>query len=428
MTFKTSKILPTLLGGAALSCLLHVNAIAQEDDDTEIEISTIDENVDDDALLQEKVVVTGSLLRRSEFSSASPIQVLTAETATLEGLISTADIIQGSSIAAGSVQLNNQFGGFVIDGGLGVNTVSLRGLGDQRTLVLLNGRRPGPSGTRGAVGAFDLNLIPDSAVTRAEILKDGASTIYGSDAVGGVVNIITRTSIDEPELTVEVNAPFSSGGESFSIDGAYGFNFDTGSVALSAQYTKREDLSVGDRSYLSCDRDLVRGSAGILIDRVDRSINAGTPNENCDNVYANTFINALNFGERYIPSPDGVTTGPIAGYRPRTNATYLTAAEGPAYFEDDLYDPRVDSEDAINAQETLSLFATSDLPSTFWAVSIGKVKRSSRSAKRRVMGGASSFHISVAREQASNTTQNTIMPLVELLFRSPRSQAMLKWI
>lgn len=161
MTFKTSKILPTLLGGAALSCLLHVNAIAQEDDDTEIEISTIDENVDDDALLQEKVVVTGSLLRRSEFSSASPIQVLTAETATLEGLISTADIIQGSSIAAGSVQLNNQFGGFVIDGGLGVNTVSLRGLGDQRTLVLLNGRRPGPSGTRGAVGAFDLNLIPE---------------------------------------------------------------------------------------------------------------------------------------------------------------------------------------------------------------------------------------------------------------------------
>lgn len=157
-----------------------------------------------------------------------------------------------------------------------------------------------------------------------------------------------------------MNAPFSSGGESFSIDGAYGFNFDTGSVALSAQYTKREDLSVGDRSYLSCDRDLVRGSAGILIDRVDRSINTGTPNENCDNVYANTFINALNFGERYIPTPDGVTTGPIAGYRPRTNASYLTAAEGPAYFEDDLYDPRVASEDAINAQETLSLFATSD--------------------------------------------------------------------
>ncbi|MEL6665309.1 MAG: TonB-dependent receptor [Pseudomonadota bacterium] len=358
MKTKTSMILPTLLGSVALSCLIQSNAIAQEEEASEPEISTIDENAQDDSFVQDKVVVTGSLLRRSEFSSASPIQVLTAETATLEGLISTADIIQGSSIAAGSVQLNNQFGGFVIDGGLGVNTVSLRGLGDQRTLVLLNGRRPGPSGTRGAVGAFDLNLIPDSAVTRIEILKDGASTIYGSDAVGGVVNIITRTSVDKPELTVEVNAPFAGGGETFSIDGAYGFNFDRGNIALSGQYTKREDLSIGDRSYLACDRDLIKNEAGILIDRVDRSINAGTPNENCEKILSNTFLYGLNFGERYIPSPDGVIEGPIDGYRLRTNSNY--SSEGPAYFEDDFYDPRVNSADAINALETLSLYATSD--------------------------------------------------------------------
>ena len=357
MSFRKSKILPTLLGGAAVGCLMAASAIAQ-DETADPTISTIDE--EDDVSVQEKIVVTGSLLQRSEFSSAAPIQVLTAEVATLEGLISTADIIQGSSIAAGSVQLNNQFGGFVIDGGLGVNTVSLRGLGDQRTLVLVNGRRPGPSGTRGAVGAFDLNLIPDSAVTRVEILKDGASTIYGSDAVGGVVNIITRTSIDKPEITVEVNAPFESGGESFSIDGAYGLNFDTGNIALSAQYTKREDLSIGDRDYLACDRDLITGPDGTLVDREDRSINAGTGNANCENIYANTFINARNFGERYIPSPDAITEGPVSGYRLRTNSNYLTSPDGQAYFEDDLYDPRVNSSDAISAQETLSLFATSD--------------------------------------------------------------------
>lgn len=356
MNLGKSKILPTLLGGAAVGCLMAASAIAQEET-AEPTINTIDE--EDDVSVQEKVVVTGSLLQRSEFSSAAPIQVLTAEVATLEGLISTADIIQGSSIAAGSVQLNNQFGGFVIDGGLGVNTVSLRGLGDQRTLVLVNGRRPGPSGTRGAVGAFDLNLVPDSAVTRVEILKDGASTIYGSDAVGGVVNIITRTSIDEPELTVELNAPFESGGESFSIDGAYGFNFDTGNIALSAQYTRREDLSIGDRDYLACERDLITGSDGTLIDREDRSINAGTGYANCENVYANTFIEYAT-GDRYIPTPDGVTEGPISGYRIRTNSSYSTSPDGQAYFEDDLYDPRVNSEDAINALETISLFATSD--------------------------------------------------------------------
>lgn len=359
MNVRKTKILPTLLGGVAVGCLIAASAIAQEET-TEPAVSTIDEDEEDAVSVQEKVVITGSLLQKSEFSSAAPIQVLTAETATLEGLISTADIIQGSSIAAGSVQLNNQFGGYVVDGGLGVNTVSLRGLGDQRTLVLINGRRPGPSGTRGAVGAFDLNLMPASAVTRVEILKDGASTVYGSDAVGGVVNIITRTTIDKPEVTVELNAPFESGGESFSINGAYGLNFDTGNIALSAQYTKREDLSVGDRDFLRCDRDLIRDANGNLIDREDRSINAGTANDNCDNIYANTFINAFNFGERYIPSPDGVTEGPIPGFRPRTNATYLSSPDGQAYFEDDLYDPRANSSDAINQQETLTLFATSD--------------------------------------------------------------------
>lgn len=359
MSYNYSRALPQLLCGSALACLFGSAAIAQEEPAAP-EVETIDEQPEDDASVQEKVVVTGTLMRRSEYSSASPIQVLTAENATLKGLVSTADIIQGSSIAAGSVQLNNQFGGFVVDGGLGINTVSLRGLGDQRTLVLINGRRPGPSGTRGAVGAFDLNLMPSSAVTRVEILKDGASTIYGSDAVGGVVNIITRTSVDEPELTVETNVPFESGGETFTVNGAFGLNFDTGSVAISGQYTKREDLSIGDREYLRCDRDLVSGLDGALIDREDRSINAGTPNENCSNIYANTFLNAFNFGERYIPSPDGETIGPIEGYRPRTNSSYLSSPDGQAYFEDDLYDPRIDSEDAINALETFSLFATSD--------------------------------------------------------------------
>lgn len=360
MKIRLSKVLPTLLGGVATGCLVALAAAAQDTSDEPV-IVPIDEDAPDDGeLVQEKVVVTGSLLQKTEFSSAAPIQVLTAEVASLEGLISTADIVQGSSIAAGSVQLNNQFGGYVVDGGLGVNTVSLRGLGDQRTLVLVNGRRPGPSGTRGAVGAFDLNLIPQSAVTRIDILKDGASTIYGSDAVGGVVNIITRTSIDQPELNVSASAPFDSGGETFSIDGAYGFNLAKGSVALSAQYSKYEDLSIGDRDYLACDRPLIRDADGQLIDREDRSINAGTPNENCSNIYANSFINAFNFAERYIPSPDGVTEGPIPGYRLRTNSNYLTSPDGQAYYEDDLYDPRVNSANAINAQEFFSLFATSD--------------------------------------------------------------------
>src|SRR3546814_17826103 len=79
---------------------------------------------------------------------------------------------------------------FVTNGGSGAQTISLRGLGAERTLVLLNGRRAGPAGTRGAVSAFDLNVLPQQIMQRVDILKDGASSIYGSDAVAGVVNLI----------------------------------------------------------------------------------------------------------------------------------------------------------------------------------------------------------------------------------------------
>ncbi|WP_417467394.1 TonB-dependent receptor plug domain-containing protein [Maricaulis sp.] len=314
---------------------------------------------------EEVIVVTGSLIRRSEFTSTAPIQVVSAEIATLEGLVDAAEMLQGASVASGSVQLNNQFGGYVVEGGTGVNSVSLRGLGAQRTLVLVNGHRPGPAGTRGQVGSFDLNVIPSSIVQRFEILKDGASSIYGSDAVSGVVNVITRREVDRPEITVSVNAPLAGGGETYDINGAYGFNFNRGSIVLAAEYQVREELDIGDREYLSCPQDLVRDSAGgNIIDREDRSILAGTELAGCNNVYANTIIDAF-FGTRYVPDPDGLSGGAlIPGYRPRANGRYDDPA-GEAYYEDVLNDARVLSRDAINRQERMSLYASSDFSLDF---------------------------------------------------------------
>ncbi|MCC6789893.1 MAG: TonB-dependent receptor plug domain-containing protein, partial [Hyphomonadaceae bacterium] len=274
---------------------------------------------------EEEVVVTGSRIRRDEFTSTAPIQVITGETATLEGLIDAGEVLQSSSVAAGSFQLNGQFGGFVVEGGTGINSVSLRGLGAQRSLVLLNGRRPGPAGVRGQVGAFDLNVIPSSVVQRYEILKDGASSVYGSDAVAGVVNVITVDRIDDPIINFEINQPFEDGGESYSIDGAYGLNFSRGNVVIAGQYQVREDLSVGDRDYLSCPQDLIYSpTTGARIDREDRSILRNTNLAGCNNIYFNTVIVGAN---RYVPSPNGVTTGPIPGYRPRANRTYAQAPQ-----------------------------------------------------------------------------------------------------
>lgn len=310
---------------------------------------------------EEEVVVTGSRIRRDEFTSSAPIQVITGETATLEGLIDAGEVLQSSSVAAGSFQLNGQFGGFVVEGGTGINSVSLRGLGAQRSLVLLNGRRPGPAGVRGQVGAFDLNVIPSSVVQRYEILKDGASSVYGSDAVAGVVNVITVDRVDDPIINFEINQPFEDGGESYSIDGAYGLNFSRGNVVIAGQYQIREDLSVGDRDYLSCPQDLIYSpTTGARIDREDRSILRNTNLAGCNNIYFNTVIDAV-YGTRYIPDPaGGPGNGIIPGYRPRANQNYPQGDPNTAYYEDVLNDRRFASTDAIERQERASLFVTSN--------------------------------------------------------------------
>lgn len=306
----------------------------------------------------ETIIVTGSHIRHDEFTSSAPIQIITAESATMEGLIDTGDILQGASVASGSVQLNNRFGAFVVDGGTGVRPVSLRGLGAQRSLVIINGRRAGPSGTRGAVGAFDLNVIPDSIVQRYEILKDGASSIYGSDAVAGVVNIITRTTIDSPEISFDYTMPAESGGESYTFSGATGFNFDRGNIVLAGQIESRNPIRLSDRDFLSCQQDLIRDLNGNLIDREDRGVMGGTAYAGCENLYANTFIDGFT-DERYIQSPDGSTVGPIAGYRPRMNGRYDDPG-GQAYYEDQVFFPFANSEMVQNEVQRESVFLSTD--------------------------------------------------------------------
>jgi iron complex outermembrane receptor protein len=208
----------------------------------------------------EQIVITGSRIKRDEFTSAAPVQVVTRERTVLEGLTDQAEVIQSTSTAAGSGQINSTFTGFVVDGGPGVNTVSLRGLGAQRSLVLLNGRRLPPAGVGGQVGAVDLNILPNSIVQRVEILKDGASSIYGSDAVAGVVNVITRQRLEGGTLGVVSNSA-SGGGDEYQVDAGYGWVFDRGALSISAEFYRREELTYGDRSFLSCAEDYTFAAA-----------------------------------------------------------------------------------------------------------------------------------------------------------------------
>ncbi|MGG6461285.1 TonB-dependent receptor plug domain-containing protein [Solilutibacter silvestris] len=305
------------------------------------------------------VTVTGSLIKRKEFDSISPVQVITADTSVMVGQTDTAQFLQKSSVAAGATQITNQFSGFVVEGGTGVQTISLRGLGANRTLVLLNGNRPGPGGTQGQVGAFDLNVIPQIILQRAEILKDGSSSIYGSDAVAGVVNLITRKNISKPEISITASDPVHGGGKSLSVSGLVGWNFNRGNIALAASLDKSEALKKGDRSYLSCSNDLTYGTYGQRIDRQDRSILAGSKLAGCNNMYFNTVIDVVT-GRRYIPSPDGTTVGMIPGYRPRANKTYGPNNTGQAYYEDVLNGDFLKNADIVNRQQHGTLYGTAD--------------------------------------------------------------------
>lgn len=212
-----------------------------------------DGDTPDDTAQVGDVIVTGSRIPQNEFTSPSPIQVLTAERAEQRGLSDTAQLLQSSTVAAGSPQVNSAISSaFVTDGGPGASTISLRGLGANRTLVLLNGRRAGPAGTRGGVSAFDLNVIPQSAISRIDVLKDGASSIYGSDAVAGVVNLITERARDGGEMAAFASLPFEEGGEQYNLSGAFGKTFDRGYINVSGDYYRQEMLRAGDRDYLVC--------------------------------------------------------------------------------------------------------------------------------------------------------------------------------
>lgn len=198
------------------------------------------------------IVVVGSRLRRDEFNTADNVQVLTRQETTQAGFVSTAEVLQSTAVTGGSAQINDAFGGFVVDGGPGVNTISLRGLGATRTLVLMNGRRVTPAGSRGAVGAADLNTLPNIIMDRVEILNTGASSIYGSDAVAGVVNLVTRSNFQGIQLEAQHNVPEAGAGVARRYGAIAGWQSGGLDVLASFEYYDRKALTIGDREFTRC--------------------------------------------------------------------------------------------------------------------------------------------------------------------------------
>ncbi len=249
-----------LVGG---SLLAPGALLAQEDAENEEDLASQEQEVSaeseaaasQDMRQIEEVVVTGSRLRRDTFSSISPLQIITGEISRESGLLDAADILQESTSASGQ-QVNLTFQGFVLDDGPGASTVNLRGLAASRTLVLINGRRVAPGGVEGAPTNPNLNLVPASLVQQYDILLDGASSIYGSDAVAGVVNAILRKDFDGYEIEAYSNVPEHGAGQDHTINLTWGRNWDRGFVGAAIEYRDVEAVEMADRPWTEdCDRN-----------------------------------------------------------------------------------------------------------------------------------------------------------------------------
>jgi iron complex outermembrane receptor protein len=193
----------------------------------------------------QRVEITGSSIKRIAAEGSLPVQTLTRAQIEQSGVSNVADLVAALPAMQGFITASTSVNG----GGAGVQTASVHAIGTAYTLVLLNGRRMAPYGTGSAV---NLASIPLAAVERVEILTDGASTLYGSDAIAGVVNFILKK--DQQDLVVELtyNSPQKSGGKSanFAISKGFGdLDKDRFNVLVAYSHDEQKELNSKQRDF-----------------------------------------------------------------------------------------------------------------------------------------------------------------------------------
>jgi iron complex outermembrane receptor protein len=190
-----------------------------------------------------EVVVTGSRIRRVDAETANPIQVIDSTAIQESGITTVGELVQRIPSIGGkgtSPAVNN-------GGGFGESNIELRGLNAKRTLILVDGRRVGNVGF--TQDAIDVNQIPLNMIDHIEVLKEGAGAIYGSDAIGGVVNFITRKDVDGLEISGDYGRTGHSDGAHHSASVLFGTNTDKFNIELGGTYLSQDPVSAGNRKY-----------------------------------------------------------------------------------------------------------------------------------------------------------------------------------
>ena len=196
----------------------------------------------DDATELDALEVTGSRIKRTDYETAQPVLSIGREQIERTGLSSIGDLIQNLATAGSALNTTNN------NGGNGSVEVDLRNLGSARTLVLVNGRRWVNGLRSNSSASVDLNTIPVSVIERVEVLKDGASAVYGSDAIAGVINIITRNNYQGVDLRSQVGGYFEdSDGMTQQHSVSIGSLAGATSVFTDISYTRQDDVFARNR-------------------------------------------------------------------------------------------------------------------------------------------------------------------------------------
>jgi iron complex outermembrane receptor protein len=194
------------------------------------------------------IVVTGSRIRRTDTETPSPVDIVTAEQLHDSGFTSTQDVLHNLT-SNGQGTLSQGFSGAFASGAAGI---ALRGLNVGATLVLINGHRsaPYPIGDDGYRSFVDVANLPFDAIERIEVLKDGASAVYGSDAIAGVVNIILKKTYQGAEVTADSGISSHGDGSQFHLSGIYGMgdlDSDGHNAYVSAEFRRQNNIKFADR-------------------------------------------------------------------------------------------------------------------------------------------------------------------------------------
>jgi iron complex outermembrane receptor protein len=232
-TVMSRSIRLVFAGGMVLGLGVAANAQAQEQAST-----------------TQRVEVTGSSIKRIAAEGALPVTIVTAAEIRASGVTSAVDLVRKLSTVQGSTGESASVGGSTF----GFSGVSIHNVGETRTLVLLNGKRLAQFGGQtltGFAAGFDLNAIPLSAIERVELLTDGASALYGADAIAGVVNFITKHNSTDGDVTLGYSAPANGAVEKrFSATKGFGSVEEDGyNVMLTFGHDERTNLKSVDRSF-----------------------------------------------------------------------------------------------------------------------------------------------------------------------------------